>query len=128
MRVSVVNESESEWMKPRSSPPGRAPSAAQGPDVYEERFTSVLAACDEALAAGIDSVPTESADSAPELRDRLARTVACVRLLREALPGPVRTGAHPTDQRLGDFELGRELGRGGMGVVYGQHWLTRRRT
>jgi hypothetical protein len=88
-------------MVPHAAPPDA--------DARDDRFSSVLAEWDDLFAAGGAAGPVEAP---PELCDRLARAVACVRLLRAALPG------RPPARRLGDFEIGRELGRGGMGVVY----------
>jgi eukaryotic-like serine/threonine-protein kinase len=95
-------------MAPHPAPPEPAPPDADSP---EDRFSSVLADWDERLAAGGPD-PAGPSGAPPDQGDRLARAVACVRLLRAALPGP------PPGRRLGDFEVGRELGRGGMGVVY----------
>src|SRR5215204_3303602 len=93
------------------SPPPAPPWDADPPD---ENFSSLLAACDEALA-GVAPPP---ADPPPgELGDRLARGMECLRLIREALGSPPPT-LDPPSRRLGDFEIVREVGRGGMGVVY----------
>ena len=88
-------------MTPHPAPPDLA---LPDFEAREDRFSSALADWDEKLAAGPVEPP-------PDLGARLAQAVACVRLLRAALPGPL-------GRRLGDFEVGRELGRGGMGVVY----------
>ena len=88
-------------MAPHPAPPDLA---LPDVDAREDGFSSALADWDEKLAAGPVEPP-------PDLGARLAQAVACVRLLRAALPGP-------PGRRLGDFEVGRELGRGGMGVVY----------
>jgi serine/threonine-protein kinase len=89
---------------------------------FEEEFASALAACDEALEAGADP-PWRGAPA--ELRDRLERGLSCMRLLREVLtqpdaptvPAAPGTGL-PLPSKLGRFEVRRELGRGGFGVVY----------
>jgi hypothetical protein len=60
---------------------------ADAPEPAEEQFTELLAACDEALAAG--GTPFDPADAAapPELRPRLSRGLACLRLLQKLRPG-----------------------------------------
>jgi hypothetical protein len=75
----------------------------------DPRFDALLASCQEALIAG---TPLPAADAvSPELAERLRRGVDCLRRLEKARrPPPV--------PRIGRFELRRELGRGGFGVVY----------
>jgi tRNA A-37 threonylcarbamoyl transferase component Bud32 len=68
-----------------------------------ERLASLLAACDEALAAG--ATLASSPDLRPELQARLARAVACMKLLREALPPAAATSSaasFPTETPLAD--------------------------
>src|SRR5215204_2739364 len=91
--------------------------AAANPDARDEQFSSLLAACDEALASGGGPDPPGAAGPPPDLRDRLARAVACVQLLRRAAAATPAAGP-AAGRRLGDFEVVREIGRGGMGVVY----------
>src|SRR5262245_47179070 len=89
----------------------------------EDRFTALFIEREQALVAG------ETADLAPtptELQERMERDLACVHLLQQALGPPAQ--ALPPGQavprpglpwtRLGRFELSRELGCGGFGIVY----------
>jgi len=98
----------------------------------EEQFTSLLIACDEALAAGVPAPALTDADAASDLRSRLERGVACLQLLdqfwRTLSPGAasaVPTAAGPSATRpfsqLGRFHIRRELGHGSFGTVFLAH-------
>ncbi len=104
------------------------------PTPGDEDFSRLLAACDEALAAG-DAAPTVHQLAAPpELSPRLERACACLlRLerarLRDALALASANTPLPSDcltvevtpppvKALGRFVVRRELGRGGGGIVF----------
>src|SRR5215831_4621021 len=91
----------------------------------EEQFPLLLAACDEALAAGAP-LPEEAIPA--ELRPRLEREVAWCRRVRRlwsggdpgaasTAPSAPRTAPVASLTSLGRFEIRRELGRGTFGVV-----------
>jgi tetratricopeptide (TPR) repeat protein len=102
----------------------------------DEQCASLLAAYHEALAAGLASTFRVQEEVPAELRPRLQRNLDCLRLLEQAFqPLAAKTGMGPLDTQaqspfsqpsdtgvpvstLGRFEIERELGRGGFGVVF----------
>ncbi len=88
----------------------------------EERLAQVMDAYLVSLEQGtpldLDAIIAEHPDLADEVRsiaaslDLLHQTTRQMRPATETQPTPA------VAKRLGDFEIGRELGRGGMGVVY----------
>jgi WD40 repeat protein/serine/threonine protein kinase len=104
----------------------------------DERCAALLAACHEALLAGETSTPLTGPEVAPELRARLERDLACLRLLDQARPqhdaasqahtptspnGPSGTDlksvpVHQLPTTIGRFRIRRELGHGGYGIVF----------
>src|SRR6516164_5383370 len=86
----------------------------------DEQYELLLADCDEALATGQTPGPLSQAFTPPELRPSLERDLACIKLLRQWRAGSTAAaplaGAPPV--RIGRFEIRRELGRGGFGVVF----------
>jgi serine/threonine protein kinase len=101
---------------------------ADEPTDAEAQLADALAAYDDVLAAGIpaDFSRDHSTPSAPS--PRLERNLACLQLLRRRWPGPKlerdsvsAIGPIGTFVQLGHFEIRRELGRGGYGVVFLAH-------
>jgi eukaryotic-like serine/threonine-protein kinase len=75
----------------------------------------------ERLARGERPQVEEYARKYPELAEQIRRVIPALELVGASSSGP-HGSASPSEfsapQRLGDFQLIRELGRGGMGVVY----------
>src|SRR5262245_42479663 len=83
-------------------------------------LSALLAACDEALAAG--ATPPQLNDAAPaELRPVLQRGLAALHLLNRLRPGRDQAAPTAPPARLGRFVIQRELGSGSFGVVYLAH-------
>ena len=90
----------------------------------DDPFEELLAHLDDALAAGCEpSLPT-GADGPPELRGRLERDLASMKLLRRYLSPQQAVLLSPAPEpglaltHVARFRLVRELGRGGSGIVY----------
>jgi WD40 repeat protein len=96
----------------------------------EDQFHLWLAACDEALVAGDMALPPQPA-LPPEEQSRRDEGLAWCRLVRQlwprancstfsaaTTPGAAAPAAGLSLTRLGRFEIQRELGRGGCGVVF----------
>src|SRR6516225_4545969 len=103
------------------------------PPIPEEEFTSLMAAWDDALASGSTPPLPAQVGRPSEQESRLRRGVACVHLLRQYLRRPdsgTRDWESETRNRddgkrgelpwksLGRFELKKELGKGGFGIVF----------
>jgi WD40 repeat protein len=86
----------------------------------DERLSDLLAACDEALAAGNPPGDAAYEGLTPEGRTHLEHGLAGMRLLRQVLSRPrvPATSSDGVPSGLGRFQVRRELGRGGFGIVF----------
>jgi eukaryotic-like serine/threonine-protein kinase len=82
------------------------------------RLTQVLDAYLAALQAG--TAPEQSVLLAqhPDLAAELRECLASLAFIRQAAQPAESSGEEPAPRELGDFRIVREIGRGGMGVVY----------
>jgi serine/threonine protein kinase/WD40 repeat protein len=108
----------------------------------DDTLLALAASCDEALADGGAAGLEQAALVPEEYRSDLEGRIDCMRMLRQAwagesgvAPGRVRPSRTPTDTgiepslsssvtpatHIGRFEVRRELGRGGFGVVFLAH-------
>src|SRR5262245_47705119 len=91
----------------------------------DEQCADWLADFEEALVAGSPTQPEPAV--APELRRRLQRGQALLRLLNQAWPRLSRPADPDIDpaaegpRAIGRFRVARELGRGGGGIVFLAH-------
>jgi serine/threonine protein kinase len=94
----------------------------------EETFTELLIACDESLAAGKPAAALTEAHAPGDLRPRLERGVACLRLLEQFWSTHHPAGGSAAGSpganaltHLGRFQIRRELGQGSFGRVFLAH-------
>ncbi|HET6882403.1 MAG TPA: serine/threonine-protein kinase, partial [Pirellulales bacterium] len=97
------------------------PDDSAAPD-EEALFESLLIAYDEALARG-EAVNIDERVVPMHLAPRLRSALACISLLARskkprATAAPHPSGQHPSKSAIGRFEIMREIGRGGHGVVF----------
>src|SRR5262245_32504674 len=107
-----------------------APDLTDGRD-HEDRLNEALLVYVEALQAGHAPDRARFLADHPDLRPDLEEFFAGHDAV-ERLAAPLRRSAHeaaptPDVGQLGDFRLIREVGRGGMGVVYEAEQLSLRR-
>lgn len=103
--------------------PNDLPADLEG-DAERERLAQVLDEYLIGLERGQPIEPAELLARHPEMADRLRGYLSGLALFQQAaLPPPPPSllpmfGAAPNGMLLGDFRLLREIGRGGMGIVY----------
>lgn len=105
--------------QPSTHPPADPRDPLDPLDALAEEY---LSRCRRGEAATIEEYAAAYPDLADEIRE-LFPTIAALEALKETRSGSGRTAdaavaGMPAPARLGDFRLLREIGRGGMGVVY----------
>ena len=87
----------------------------------EERVAEVVDEFMERVRRGERPEVEEYARRHPEVADLLRQVLPALQLMRDDEAGPPPSAAPeglPLSGTLGDFRLIREVGRGGMGIVY----------
>jgi serine/threonine-protein kinase len=90
----------------------RAPTHEPAADIAEQLLAAVVELDPAAQPATLRQLQNQHPELADELQQRF------LMFQRLAGLGPATAEEHEAPQRFGEYELVRELGRGGMGVVY----------
>ena len=83
----------------------------------DDRLDKIFARWHEDQLAGKDIDPSEVIRDYPDIAESLRARFQAVELIDRAF-NELRQDAGGTPRRLGEYEVLREIGRGGMGVVY----------
>ncbi len=98
----------------------------------QQRVAEIVEGCMLALEQGQEFSIEDLIQSHPDLSEPLRHCLASLQTLHGAVHGSRGTlpnhPALPVDGRIGDFELGQVLGRGGMGIVYNARQISLDRT
>src|SRR5436190_7950178 len=90
-------------------------------EIEDDRFAGLLAEYEAELAAGFGGNSTRRFANLvdTQLAKRLARAGQCLEFVSQVWPGFKATEVGKSvPQRVGRFQIVRELGRGGFGIVY----------
>ena len=93
-------------------------SAPSDDDALDEIAEDFAARCRRGDAPSVDAVVARHPEHASRLRELLPAVALMELLKRRSNSARTREVATPLPERLGEFRVVRELGRGGMGVVY----------
>lgn len=107
-----MSDSNASPASPTDPPSSQLPATqAFAPDEVAARLATLLDQYLEQLQQGRPLDRRQFLDAHPELASQLEQCLAGIEFVHQ-----VRVGGEPT--QLGDFRIVREIGRGGMGVVY----------
>lgn len=100
-------------------PPGD--NVASNDERLAQLMDEYLVSLEQGTPIDLQQLIVEHEDLADEIRSMAASLELLHQTTAQMRPQADRSTEKPTDtvaKRLGDFEIGREIGRGGMGVVY----------
>ena len=106
-------------MTPSDAPPF---DPADGATTHDDELARVLETCLADLEAGREPDAERLLAEHPAIADRLGAALQALELVHQVSPAEGPRPAAPSESlplgRLGDFDILREVGRGGMGIVY----------